>query len=300
MTDARRVALPDVVVADERTLPRLSVGPDFRAFYDGDGFAIASMINGVLSADGRVALALEDDVIVGFCCLLPPLAGDRFAAVPAALEVAALEVDATHRGTGLSRRLIVTALGEGVESAIAFAVVDPSFRDPHESPRRFRDRLRIVFGALGFFPYPTDYAGVRVHRDAAFFVRVGARVDGWQVHAFLEALRAGPVPIRVGVVLRDQALRNLVRDDLRHHGFDVVAVAARPGPLEPVEAVVTDDDAPRGTVFTVRVVDDEQRSQSGSVIRLPGTSLDTLPGVLRHEIERRRHTRWPRSSSNAS
>jgi hypothetical protein len=239
--------------------------------------------------------------VVGFCCLVAPVPGDRFAAVPGTMELAAMEVAVPFRRRGLFQHLFQTGLRGIAERSIVYAVADPAFREQGESKRAFRSRVAGVLGSVGFFPYPSSYPGAHAHRESAFFVHKGEDVTEEQMDHFLEVLR-GPEPsITIGISLQNAGLRNLIRADLEHHGLRVVTVdGGKNGTDVHADVFVTGPQGPEGNVVSIRLVDTDEARFRGSVVWLPSAHVDRLPEIVRREVARRRNTRWLRSSSNGS
>ncbi len=287
---------------DEMTLGSARFSDGFVGVFDGDSERMRWLLRGIAAdAEGRVALAMDGGTVVGFLGLMPPSPGDRFFSVVPVLELAVVEVAVAYRRRGVFTDLFDAVLRDDLEERIVLVIADPAHRDRRESVRAFRDRLTATFGAFGFFPHPTDHPDVALHRDAVLLARIGRGVGRFERSAFFEALRRpAERPARVAVFLKDAGLRNLVRTDLERHDLEVVSVAPAPTPVAPVDVVVTGYAGDTGALVTIRVVDDDRVQVSNGVVHQPSAELDALPQLIRREIARRRYTRWPRSSKNAS
>src|SRR3990170_2612772 len=286
-----------LAAVDVEMLSRLSFSEGFRVFFGGETRMVRAMLNGVASAPGgRVTVALDGGDVVGFLCLLPPMAGDRFNGLEGVVELAAIEVVGELRGRGIFRAMFEAAFGGSVEDSIAYAVGGTGFRDEGESARSFRRRTVAVFRSLGFFPMPTDYLEAHLRRDSVFLVLVGDRVPRERLEAFVDRVHGNPWggKAKVAIALRNGALRNLVRADLERSGFEVVSVSAEPSTGAEADVVVTEFPEMSGPL-TVRVVDGDSLRSNGSTVWLPVTELTRLPDVIRGRSET-----WRRASSAAS
>ncbi len=275
-------------------LAKLVPSDNFRAFLGGKPDKVLSMLQKTASApDAGVALAVENGhIIVGYLCAQPPPAKDRLCCASSVIGITATEVASPYRRQGLLRSLFEAAFRPSAEERIVYAIADPALRDPGESKRAYRDRIEKVFGSLGFFPYPTDHPAVMKRRNAVFLVRIGRSVPSWEVQDFVERLRGRRKPATVGIVLGDRDLRNLIRADLEHQGFEVVAVAANPGPLDPVDIVVTEFTGLRGKLATAVVVDGQEEERIDDIVYVPLDRLDCLAGILQRELVHAMESEW--------
>lgn len=95
---------------------------------------------------------------------------------------------------------------------------------------------------------------------------------------------------RVGLVIANDSLRELVGLDLARSGFDVVtSVASPPDPaaLNHVDVVVTESSVASGRLFTVRLTEAMALPTGDSAIALAPDDLASLPDLLRTELRRR-------------
>lgn len=288
-----------VVVPDRGLLGALKIAPGFGPTPAVGADLGAFLRDRVESRSDRCVLAVDAHRIVGFLVAGPPVPGDRFSGIDPLLEVLAVEVIESYQGQGVFQRMFQAVFRNDLEELILFAVADPVQRRRGESVRAFRDRMLGVFGSVGFFPYPTDYAAATVHRDAVFLVRIGRGVPRHDAEAFVEELQGGPRADHVAVHLSDPDLRNLVRADLERSGFVIDQVGARPRSATGVDVLVTEFDT-NGAPVVVHIVDDARLTFTEAGVRVPATQLDRLPGIIRTEIARRRYTRWPKSSPSAT
>jgi hypothetical protein len=260
----------------------------FETFGNGDAGQLRALLTGVLETpEGRLAVATGlGGRIVGFICVVPPDAGERFHTVVPAAELSAFEVATSHRGRGVFSRMFHATFRDTLEERILYTICDPALRLAGESRRTFRDRLRAVLGSVGFAAYPTDHPSAHVHRDAFFMARVGRGVPVSDVESFVGQLYAEPA-VRVAIALRDSALRNMIRVDLERNGLEVVAVSSGARAVKDVDALVTETGSPDGAPVTVRLTDDDETRIVGSTIWQATSRLEHLAGTLRREVRER-------------
>jgi acetoin utilization protein AcuA len=178
--------LPDIFPLDLDAAARLAVAPGFTAIVPSD--RLAPRITGAIRDGGRVIVAAAGAEIVGYASVVPfrPIAWQdeiihrRWEALPAALELGALEVAAAWRRSGVGSRLLGRVVAE---PAFADRILVAQALAWHwdldaagATMAAYRAFLRRALERAGFRVFATDDPEVADHPASFLAARIGDAV----------------------------------------------------------------------------------------------------------------------------
>lgn len=140
--------------------------------------------------EGRVIIARQGDLLVGYVAFHPPEPFERWGnpRTPGVIELGAVEVGPQWRGSGLAKRLIQLAFDDGYfEDYIVLATEyywHWDLKGTGLDPWQYRHIMEKVMGSAGLLPRLTDDPDIASHPANMLVVRVGSRVGSELREAF--------------------------------------------------------------------------------------------------------------------
>lgn len=184
-----------VACAEPHDIAKLEPDPDLDAFRPAH-LQLAALVDIAKDPRGCVTIAVADDgrTLAGYVAFHPPSpietwADDRSGAL---IELGAVEVASSHRGSKLAERLLAASFEGGrFEHTVVFATL---YRWHYDLERTglgelgYRRMLERLYASAGFEPVATTDPEITSHRANRLMVRVGSKADQ-EVVAEFERLR---------------------------------------------------------------------------------------------------------------